>query len=294
MALPTFFIIGAPKAGTTSLNFYLEQHPEIQMSEVKEPAFFAPPLGSATSKLGLSRVDMIDSLDRYERLFDPTMRVRGEGSTNYAEYPFRQGVPERIKERVPEAKFIYMVRDPVARTVSHYDHLVASAGERRPLAEIMSDLPDPRAPCICASLYAMQLELYLHHFSQERMLVIDQADLRADRRSTLSRIFSFLAVDEEFDTSRFNEELLKGNEHRAYPPDLARFVSHTVRPLSRRLPLSPDTRRRLRLSLERTLLPPLQTSKLDGELRARLREFYTGEVERLRVLTGKAFPTWSI
>jgi Sulfotransferase family len=127
MALPTFFIIGAPKAGTTSLNFYLEQHPEIQMSEVKEPAFFAPPLGSATSKLGLSRVDMIDSLDRYERLFDPTMRVRGEGSTNYAEYPFRQGVPERIKERVPEAKFIYMVRDPVARTVSHYDHLVASA-----------------------------------------------------------------------------------------------------------------------------------------------------------------------
>jgi hypothetical protein len=126
------------------------------------------------------------------------------------------------------------------------------------------------------------------------MLVIDQADLRADRRSTLSRIFSFLAVDEEFDTSRFNEELLKGNEHRAYPPDLARFVSHTVRPLSRRLPLSPDTRRRLRLSLERTLLPPLQTSKLDGELRARLREFYTGEVERLRVLTGKAFPTWSI
>jgi hypothetical protein len=294
MALPTFFIIGAPKAGTTSLNFYLEQHPEIQMSEVKEPAFFAPPLGLATSRLGISRVDMISSLDRYEQLFDPTVQVRGEGSTNYAEYPFRQRVPERIKERVPKAKFVYMVRDPVDRTVSHYDHLVASAGERRPLAEILGGLPDPRAPCICASLYAMQLELYLHHFPQQRILVIDQAELRADRRSTLRKIFMFLSVDDTFDSPRFDEELLKGSEHRAYPPRFARFVSHTLRPYTRSLPLSPDTRRLLRLSLERTLLPPLQTSKLSDELRSRLQEFYAGEVERLRALTGETFPTWSI
>lgn len=294
MALPTFFIIGAPTAGTTSVNYYLEQHPQIQMSAVKEPAFFAPPLDPLEVKHGLERVDRVGRLDKYEDLFDPTKEVRGEGSTNYAEYPFRQGVPERIKEFIPEAKFIYLVRDPVQRTVSHYHHLVATSGERRSLEEILSDLSDPRSPCICASLYALQLELYLRHFSEQKILVIDQAELLADRRSVLREIFTFLAVDNAFDSSQFDVEYNKGNEHRRYPPALARFIERTVRPRSRWLPLSPDKRRSFRVFVERIFLSPLKTSTLDDESGSRLREFYAGEVQRLRALTGKKFPTWSI
>ncbi len=163
MALPTFFIIGAPKAGTTSFHYYLNQHPQIQMSAVKEPSFFAPSSNPPDARRSINR------LDQYEQLFDPAVGVRGEASTNYAEYPFRQGVPERIKELVPEAKFVYLVRDPIDRTMSHYHHLVADGGERRSLEEIFNDLSDPRTPCICASLYALQLELYLRDFPQERI-----------------------------------------------------------------------------------------------------------------------------
>jgi Sulfotransferase domain len=285
-ALPTFFIIGAPKAGTTSLHHYLEQHPQIQMSTFKEPSFFAPSLARLNAKGGISR------RDKYEQLFDPTVRVRGESSTNYAEYPFRQRVPERIKELVPEASFIYLVRDPVDRTVSHYRHLVSTSGERRSPEEILSDLSDPRTPCVCASLYALQLELYLHHFSQEKMLVIDQAELLTDRRATLRKIFAFLAVDDGFDSSQFDVEYLKGSEHHVYPPGLARFVGLRVRPYAQRL--SPHTRRFLRRYGERIFLPRLETPPVDDKLRNRLKDFYADEVGRLRRLTGKTFPTWSV
>jgi hypothetical protein len=285
-ALPTFFIIGAPKAGTTSLHHYLDQHPQIQMSAVKEPNFFAPTLDPIDERW------RVDRLDDYERLFDPTVAVRGEASPGYTMYPLRQGVPERINELVPTAKLVYLVRDPIDRTVSHYHQLVASVGERRPLEEILGDLSDPRSPCVCASLYALQLELYLCAFPQEKIMIVDQADLLTDRRLTLRKIFAFLAVDDEIDSSRFDVEFLKSSERRTYPPALARFIGLTVQPRVQWLP--PHVRRSIRSSVETLLLPPLETSQLDGQLRSRLEEFYGSDVKRLRALTGQTFPTWSI
>jgi hypothetical protein len=283
-ALPTFFIIGAPKAGTTSFHYYLAQHPHIQMSNVKEPSFFAPdPYAEQRS---------INQLDRYERLFDPTIAVRGEASTSYAEYPFRQGVPEKIKALIPDPKFIYLVRDPIARTLSHYHHFVASEGYETSLEDTLRDLSDPRSPVICASLYALQLELYLRSFSQDRILVLDQAELLTDRRATLRRVFAFLEVDDALDSPRFDVEFLKTSERRHYAPGLARFVGLAIRPRVRWIP--PGVRRSLRIAAERVLLPPLETSTLGSDMHSRLAEFFADDVERLRSLTGDMFPTWSV
>jgi hypothetical protein len=286
MALPTFFIIGAPKTGTTSLHNYLAEHPQIQMSSVKEPNFFAPHLDPADEKRRIGRID------KYEQLFDPAIGVRGESSTPYAEYPLRQGVPERIKELVPAARFIYVVRDPVARTVSHYNHNAGTLGEAGSLEETLGDLSDPRTPSICASLYAMQLELYLRCFAPDRVLVIDQAELHSDRRAVLREAFAFLGVEESFDSPRFDEEFLKTSERRRYPPRFARFVELSVTPRLRWLP--PKARLGLRRSVEKTVLPPLQPAKLDDEMRARLEEHFAGEARRLRELTGKPFSSWSV
>ena len=87
-ALPTFFVIGAARAGTTSMHYYLSLHPQIQMSATKEPHYFAGPPGEIP--YGGPRVD---SLDDYRKLFDPSAPVRGEASPSYAAYPRRQGVP---------------------------------------------------------------------------------------------------------------------------------------------------------------------------------------------------------
>lgn len=286
MALPTFFIIGAPKAGTTSLHNYLSEHPQVQMSSVKEPNFFAPHLDP------VNEPRRVGSLGQYEELFDAAAAVRGEASTPYSEYPLRQGVPERIHKRVPEAKFVYMVRDPVERTISHYNHLVATQGERRSLEEALGDLSDPRNPSICASLYGLQLDLYLRQFPADRFLVVDQADLLADREATLRRIFGFLGVDEEFVSPRFEEEFLRASDHHTYPPWFAKFVELHVIPRLRWLP--PGVRRTMRHSVERTLFPAHQASKPDNGMRERLQEYFAGEADRLRELTGEHFASWSV
>jgi hypothetical protein len=286
MALPTFFIIGAPKAGTTSLHHYLDQHPEVQMSAVKEPRFFAGPENGIPYP-----PDRVDSLDDYERLFDPAVRVRGESSTDYATHPRRAGVPQRIKDSVPDAKFIYAVRDPLARTISHYKMGAALLGESRSLAEALGDLSDPGSPYIAPSLYATQLELYLERFPQERILVIDQADLLANRLPTLNRVFSFLEVDPEIDSSGFEEELLSSQEWRNYPEGYAEFIARRIAPRLRWIPQG--FRRSVRGSVERKLWPAIDI-ELDDALRTRLEELFVPEAERLRELTGKPFSAWSV
>ena len=122
MALPTFIIIGAAKAGTTSLHYYLDLHPEVQMSAVKETNFFAGPPNGRDYELG-----QVESLEAYEELFDAAVPVRGEASPNYANDPIRAGAAKRIKGLIPEAKIIYLVRDPVEEEAGRRQDPVAFA-----------------------------------------------------------------------------------------------------------------------------------------------------------------------
>jgi hypothetical protein len=285
-ALPTFLIIGAVKAGTTSLHHYLGQHPEIQMSTVKETNFFSGAANGVPYPVG-----RVDDLDEYERLFDPAFDVRGEASPGYSNHPRREGVPERIKELLPAVKLIYIVRDPIARAVSHYQMQVGLGEEQRPVAEALIDLSEPRTSYIPPGLYATQLELYLGHFSQERILVLDQADLRKDRGPTLRQVFAFLGAEEEVGSLQFEEELMSSSQWRAYSPAYRRLRG-AVAPALRWLPQT--LRDSLRGSIEQAIWPPLEKPEIDAGLRARLEEIYGGEVERLRALTGKTFPSWSI
>lgn len=286
MALPTFFVIGAPKAGTTSLHTYLDSHPQIQMSAVKEPRYFGGPENGIAYP-----ADHVGSRETYEALFDPAFAVRGESSTDYATHPRRTGVPARIKAEVPEARFVYMVRDPVARTLSHHRMTTALLGERRPLEMALGDPLDLMTPYVSPSLYATQLELYLEHFPAERILVVDQADLQADRAGTLRQIHRFLGVEEEAAAAAGEEELLSSSEWRAYPSGYAEFVARHVAPRFQWVPKG--FRRGVRSKVEGVLWKSVE-SELSPPMRERLQDLYAPEVARLRELTGKEFATWSV
>jgi hypothetical protein len=286
-ALPTFFIIGAAKAGTTSLHYYLDQHPQIQMSAVKEPHFFAGPENGIPFP-----PERIESLDEYERLFDPAFEARGEASPSYTNAPRRQGVPERIRARVPEAKLVYLVRDPVERTVSHYRHAVASGRERRSLREALAEISDPYSYLACHSLYGRQLELYLRQFPAERIMVVDQADLRSEREATLRHVFAFLEVDDSFTSEHFEAQLWTTGDRRVSPPGQATFIARAIAPRTRWIPSR--ARKYARRTYERAFWSPLKTETLDEEGRTRLEDLYCADVARLRELTGKPFPSWSI
>jgi hypothetical protein len=288
MPRPTFLIVGAMKCGTTSLHYYLRQHPEIQIPTLKELNFFSGAPGRFPYPTSAKRVERLDD---YERLFDPKFRVRGEASPNYSVYPRRTGVPERISKIIPAAKLIYLVRDPIARTVAQYQLQVATANERLPLSEALGDLSDPYSLYTCPSLYAQQLEQYLRWFPEESILVIDQADLLHHQTATLREIFAFLSVDEAFVSAKFDEKLNTSEAHRTY----SRFVvvSRWARgtPLLR---LPRGLRVFMRRSVEWVLSRPLEAPTLPEDLQTRLRTHYADDVARLRELTGKAFSTWTV
>lgn len=291
MTRPTFLIVGAMKGGTTSLHSYLGEHPQIQMTAIKETNFFSgPPQGNPYAE-GAERVE---SLRDYEQLFDPAVEVRGEASPSYTMYPRRQGVPERIRGVVPDAKFIYVVRDPVDRLLSHYHHSLSVDGESHSLRDALGDFSDPSCPFTCPGFYAAQLDRYLAHFPLERILVVDQADLLERRETTLREIFAFLSVDQSFVSPRFGEEMNRGEELRTHSRAFValRRVRTRLSPLWWALP--DGLRRSIRSSLQRAVARPLDAPTLDEKLRSDLRELYAEDASRLRRLTGKSFPTWSV
>lgn len=286
MTLPNFFIIGAAKAGTTSLHYYLEQHPEVQMSAVKETNFFAGPENGTRYPTG-----RVERLEDYEALFDPAFRVRGEASPSYTNAPRRAGVPQRIAEAVPEARFVYLVRDPIDRVVSHYQMLVGNGRLELSFRETVAQLEetDPHAFFLtCQSFYGWQLELYLEEFPQERVLVLDQAKLRSNREETLRSAFGFLGVDPGFRTEAFEAELLKGAERHRYPRRLKPLLGAPAKALPPRL------RDRVRTSFERSFLSTVEKPEVEPAERERLRELFAPDAARLRELTGLRFETWSV
>ncbi len=278
--LPNLIIIGAPKCGTTSLHFYLDQHPEISMSERKELRYF-------------SRPDWRERREWYERQFEGfDTAVRGEASPRYTRYPDFPEVPLRAYSMVPEAKLIYLVRDPVDRTVSHWVQRVAD-GDRTPFEHYVGEWDRPDNPIVAASKYATQAERYLEFFPRSQLLVVDQHDLKVDREATLREIFGYLGVKDTFHSPRFDEERNTHSEKYALTSVGKPLWNRALGPAVRRLPtaLEDPVRRHAIRRLSRPITAP---SVIDPEFRPRLEALLKGEADRLRALTGQPFASWSV
>lgn len=167
MRLPDFIIIGAMKAGTTTLFRWLGDQPEIRLPAVKEPEFF-----SDTRKWERG-------VERYTELFvDAGPEVlTGEASVAYTDTEVSEVAAARMRESVPDARLVYLVRHPVERARSHYQHEVQRGRETRPFREAISGLPNAY---VGRSLYARALEPYLERFPAEQVLVVRFEDLISD------------------------------------------------------------------------------------------------------------------
>jgi hypothetical protein len=190
-ALPNLIVIGAQKCGTSVLHYYLSLHPEVSMSKPKELNFF------------IEERNWPRGVDWYAAHFDAEARVRGEASPNYTAFPQHQGVPERMASVVPDAKLIYMIRDPLERIAAHWVHNYAKRREKGTLAETLTH---PNTSYVTRSLYAMQLERFLAYYPKENVLVFQQSELRHQRTETLRRVFEFIGVDPDFHHPRFEHE----------------------------------------------------------------------------------------
>ena len=285
--LPTFFVIGAAKAGTTSLHHYLGLHPEIHVSTVKEPAYFC------REEDGPWPFGRVATRKEYEDLFESDALVRGDCTPSYSQHPLRAGVPERIHQLVPEARFIYLVRDPVERILAQVQHRYATGWETRPLREALGTIDDPlHNSYLIPSLYATQVQRYTDVFPTERILVVDSAELQSDRESTLGRIFRFLGVAEGVASKGRPVKLNAGENRRLPSRRYARLRDSGLGSIWRRLP----DRWRVPIGerVMRILTSPAERPVLDDDLRVALEAELRPEVERLRDSTGLSFSSWSL
>jgi hypothetical protein len=198
--LPDFLILGAQKAGTTALYAYLRWHPQVTGPSFKEVSFFDRHYACG---------------ERWYRAHMPMRRSRivGEASPSYLFHPL---VPERVAHMLPNARLIALLRNPVDRAFSHYQHEVAlgreplsfedalAAEDERMHGELERMLEDPRYfshawwnyTYAARGRYAEQLEGWFEALPREQVLVLLTDELASDTAGTYRRTLDFLGVDE--------------------------------------------------------------------------------------------------
>ena len=198
MTMPSFLIIGAMKSGTTALYYYLEQHPQIYMSPVKEPNFFCS--GQQEDSDGTS----VTRLGAYQDLFRGASDEKALGEASHC-YLYEPGAVARIRQHVPNAKLVAVLRNPVDRAYSHFLHMVRNGAE--PLTDFARAIREEEAGAlpgrrfqdyIGRGRYYEQLKRYFDAFDRKQVAVYLYEDLSNAPINTLQEIFRFLEVDDSF------------------------------------------------------------------------------------------------
>ena len=281
MTLPTFIVIGAMKAGTTSLWGYLGDHPDVFMSAEKEPEFFVE-----EKTWGRGRA-------WYESLFadGATSTARGEASTSYTKHPFFAGVPERMVSVVPDARLVYVLRHPLDRMASHHRHAVSEWGWQGSLDELILD-PARRVELIGTSKYAKQIDRYLARFDREQLCVITSEDLHERRVPTLRAVYAHLGVDPDFVPGEVATEANRGADHRRQGSAVRNLRDRPAyRAVRRAVPSGVRN-----LAWRAVTRPPVEAgpSRLSPGMRASVLAELRPDLERLRAHLGADFHCWGL
>jgi hypothetical protein len=211
--MPNFLVIGAPKAGTTSLYHYLRQHPQVYMSPVKEPKFFAfeaaKPSSSRRKRDRVRTSHLITDIEEYRVLFAGVSDEKAIGEAS-PQYLYVSGAAGRIRRYLPEARLMAVLRNPVDRAYSHHLHLVREGFERLSFSEALKKEEErirDNWPMMWhyknRGFYHEQLTRYYELFEAEQIRVYLYEDLKEDPVGMMRSIFRFLGVDDAFvpDTS---------------------------------------------------------------------------------------------
>ncbi len=296
--MPNFLIIGAAKAGTTALYYYLKQHPQIFMSPVKEPNFFAlegqkPNFRGPGDGEAINRFSITD-IEAYQALFEGAENALAVGEASPL-YLYSPDAPKRIRRHIPNAKLIAILRNPVDRAYSAFLHLLrdgrephtdfrkALLEEERRIQEHWEHIWHYKA----VGFYYIQLMRYYDLFDRDQIRIYLYEDLK-EKPIELSRdVFRFLGVNADFkpDMSlRFNVSGVPRNKI------IHAFLSkpHPIKSLFK--PLIPvKLRQRLVVTLRnRNLAKP----EFPIAVRRELVELYREDILKLQALIKRDLSHW--
>ncbi|HET6744688.1 MAG TPA: sulfotransferase [Candidatus Limnocylindria bacterium] len=293
---PDFFIVGAPKCGTTAMYSYLQAHPQVFMPFHKEPLYFGADLHRRYGQL---------SEGQYLHLFADARPDQRAGEAS-AWYLYSTSAAAEIEAFAPNADIVVMLRNPVDVMYAQHSQLLFNRTEDIvDFGEALEAEADRRAgrrlppgPLRPENLFyrdmvrfADQLERYVARFGQDRVHVIVHDDLLADTPGEYRRLLRFLKVDPDFRPA-FE---LKNTNKRPRFAGLQQLIYAPPGPLRK---LGPQLRRSRLAHALRDAVVALNSrgeprQEMDPALRARLTEDLRPDVERLGALIGRDLSSWS-
>jgi hypothetical protein len=302
-ALPDFLVIGAGKSGTTSIDKYLDQHPDIYIPRKKEPNFFGYE-NLQPEEPGLSGEDLrhyqnsVTNLKDYINIFSEAApnQKKGETSNTYLYHP---DAPSRIRYYVPDVKLIAILRQPADRLYSRFMHL---ARENRTPTKKFSDalvktsIWWQRNDLINEGFYYRHLKRYFDSFPTSNIRVFLYEDFQQRPLEVMQEIYSFIGVDASFqpDVSlRYNESGLIRNKflNKLYGQGgwLSRSIQNLLPSLYRKL--------KTNLALKKKMLAlrgkNLEKKEMDPQVRKALTlEVYKEDILNLQSLLQRDLSNW--
>jgi hypothetical protein len=294
---PNFFVVGAPKCGTTAMQAYLERHPNVYMPRVKESHHFATDL--------LASHDPYRSVDKYMSMFRDarTEKIVGESSVFYL---YSKKAAENIREFNEDSKILAMVRNPVEWLESYHSQLVFNGDENiLDLGRALeAEQERKRGNLIPENLrfaerlfysevlrFSEQIQRFFDTFGRDRVHVIVYDDLKKDTLRTYQKILKFLAVAphfyEDFEVVNANKRVRSRilQSFTNHPPPWVRAGGRALMPRSLRVALK-GRLKRFNTKFE-------ARSAMDPELRRHLQGRFSGEVQQLSTLLGRDLTGWS-
>jgi hypothetical protein len=237
---PNFFIVGAAKAGTTSLYQYLHAHPQVYFSPVKEPNYFSTDIKAenfsslyrkntfldvenyfSRDELQPLQLTFVRKPEHYHRLFEnvDSEKAIGEASTSYL---YSLEAAGNIRQYNPEARIIAIIRNPVKRALSHYQMALRYGHTQKSFRKaIESDMNNQNKGWgrselfIELGMYYEQLQRFYEQFSGDQLLVLLFDDLAKAPEDTLKQCYNFLNIDHiaPFDYERYNQAKVPRFKH---------------------------------------------------------------------------------
>jgi hypothetical protein len=297
---PNTFVVGAAKSGTTSLYDYLRQHPDIFMSPVKEPCFFAyaenPPAMVGPGDEEANRESgVVYTLEEYRALFSgaTTESIVGEASPVYL---YDEEAPRLLHAQCPDATLVAILRNPIERAYSHYLHLRQAGREPLEDFEAALDAENDRKEAGWdwswhyrrMGLYGEQLARYLKYFDREQLHVYRFEELTGDPVQFARTVYRALGVDASFTPDTSIRRRATGAPVLQWLHQFIGNPDHVLRRWSR-LALPETVRDRILTAVRNA---NLQKPPMSDAARARLADVYRDDVHRLEDLLDRSFSDW--
>ena len=282
---PDFIIGGAPKCATTAVFDYLGQHPQVFASEPKEPHYFA------SAALGRPVMQSVGSLAEYQALFAGCAKgqLAGEGSTHYLHHA--AAVAPLMARRIPDAKLVFCLREPVARAYSHFlfrftvagPFTLGGMGQMRNFRAFLEN-----REMFEMGNYAANLRIYRDHFPASQIHLVFFEDILEDPAGCLRDLCRFLDIDEDFafDLSQRSNETVYPRLPAAMP-----IVDRLLVPAYERLAI-PHRRRLLAVRMKLLFSQDGHKLPIPPEEKAFAKALYADGVRDLEALSRRDLSAW--